>query len=144
MKWTESIDIARPLAHVQRAIADEHQLMQWSAWPAATGYSCSVQGDGTSIGSEIVFRDPAGDEQGRQRLTVASPTRVEYRLRNRGPGGRDMPPRSTSASRSSPRAAPGSTWTSETTSRYRPRSASSSTWSWDAGSEPCTSWTYGC
>lgn len=92
MKWTESIDIEGPLVDVQRAIADEHQLMQWSAWPAATGYTCSVDGDGTSIGSEIVFRDPAGMEQGRQQLTTVAPQRVEYRLRNRGPAGRDMTP----------------------------------------------------
>ena len=66
--------------------------MRWSAWPAATGYSCSVDGDGTSIGSQIVFRNPAGVEQGRQRLDTVAPQRVEYRLRNRGPAGRDMNP----------------------------------------------------
>jgi len=92
MRWTESIDIGRPLPQVQRAIADEHQLMQWSAWPAATGYTCSVDGDGTSIGSAIVFRNSAGVEQGRQQLTSVAPQRVEYRLRNRGPAGRDMTP----------------------------------------------------
>lgn len=72
MKWTESIDVDAPLKQVQRAVADEHQLMHWSAWPAATGYTCSVDGDGTTVGSEIVFRDPAGTEQGRQRLTAVT------------------------------------------------------------------------
>ena len=66
--------------------------MQWSAWPEATGYSCSVEGDGRSPGSEIVFRDRAGVVQGRQRLVRATDDRVEYRLRNRLPGGREMAP----------------------------------------------------
>lgn len=92
MEWTESIVVDRPRAEVHRAVADEHVLMRWSAWPEATGYTCSVEGDGRSPGSEIVFRDRSGTEQGRQRLTLATPERVEYRLRNRGPGGREMTP----------------------------------------------------
>lgn len=92
MEWTESIVIDRPLAVVHRAVADEHELMQWSAWPKATGYTCAVDGDGRSTGSAIVFRDRAGTEQGRQRLTSVEPNRIEYRLRNRGPAGREMTP----------------------------------------------------
>ena len=92
MEWTERIVVDRPLAQVQAAIADEHQLMAWSAWPRATGYRCAVDGDGRSVGSAIVFRDRAGVEQGRQRLTRIEPDRVEYRLRNKGPHGRDMTP----------------------------------------------------
>jgi Polyketide cyclase / dehydrase and lipid transport len=92
VEWTENIVVDRPLAVVQAAIADEHRLMTWSAWPRATGYSCSVDGDGRSIGSAIVFRDRAGVEQGRQCLTRVEPDRVEYRLRNKGPRGRDMTP----------------------------------------------------
>lgn len=92
MEWTESIVVDRPLAQVRAAIADEHELMAWSAWPAATGYTCAVDGDGRSVGSAIVFRDRAGVEQGRQRLARVEADRVEYRLRNRGPGGRDMTP----------------------------------------------------
>ena len=92
MEWTESIDIDRPLGQVQAAIADEHELMAWSAWPQATGYSCAVDGDGRSVGSAIVFRSPDGVEQGRQRLARVAPGRVEYRLRNRGPRGREMTP----------------------------------------------------
>ena len=92
MEWTESIDVDRPIAQVQAAIADEHELMAWSAWPEATGYRCAVEGDGRSLGSAIVFRSPDGVEQGRQRLTRVAPDRVEYRLRNRGPRGRDITP----------------------------------------------------
>jgi hypothetical protein len=92
MEWTESIVVDRPVDQVQAAIADEHQLMAWSAWPKATGFSCTVDGDGRSIGSAIVFRDRAGVEQGRQRLTRVEAERVEYRLRNKGPRGRDMTP----------------------------------------------------
>lgn len=92
MEWTECTVVERPLPQVQTAIADEHRLMAWSAWPAATGYRCAVEGDGRSLGSAIVFRDAAGTEQGRQRLTRVEADRVEYRLRNKGPGGRVMTP----------------------------------------------------
>lgn len=92
MRWTESIDIEATSEQVLPAVADEHRLMQWSAWPAATGYTCSVDGDGVSPGSAIVFRDAAGREQGRQRLQRARADLVEYRLTNRGPGGREMTP----------------------------------------------------
>ncbi|MGY1669364.1 SRPBCC family protein [Geodermatophilus sp. SYSU D00710] len=92
MRWTESIDVDRPVAEVRAAIADEHELMQWSAWPEATGYTCAVEGDGRSPGSEIVFRDRSGVVQGRQRLVRATADRVGYRLRNRLPGGREMTP----------------------------------------------------
>lgn len=92
MQWSESIVIGRPREDVHAAVADEHRVMQWSAWPEATGFSCAVDGDGRSLGSSIVFTDPQGVEQGRQRLTLVQPDRVEYRLRNRGPGGRDIRP----------------------------------------------------
>ena len=92
MEWTESIDIDRPVQQVHAAIADEHELMRWSAWPRATGFTCAVEGDGRSPGSAIVFRSADGTEQGRQQLARVEPGRVAYRLRNRGPRGRDMTP----------------------------------------------------
>lgn len=69
MRWSESIVVDRPV-----------------------DFTCSVDGDGRSTGSAIVFRDRKGVEQGRQRLTRVEPDRVEYRLRNCGPGGREMTP----------------------------------------------------
>ncbi len=93
MHWTERIVIDRPEGEVRAAIADEHELMAWSAWPEATGLRCAVEtGDGRSVGSEIVFRDASGAEQGRQRLAAVGERRVEYRLRNRGPRGRELRP----------------------------------------------------
>jgi hypothetical protein len=92
VRWTENIMIDRSLEEVRSAIADEHELMAWSAWPEATGYTCAVDGDGRSVGSAIVFRDKKGVEQGRQRLSLLEADRVEYRLHNRGPGGRTMSP----------------------------------------------------
>lgn len=92
MEWTESVVVDGPVPQVRAAIADEHELMRWSAWPEATGYSCRVDGDGVSLGSSIVFTDAKGREQGRQRLTLLAADRVEYRLLNRGPGGRQMTP----------------------------------------------------
>ncbi|QJY51163.1 hypothetical protein [Pseudonocardia broussonetiae] len=49
-------------------------------------------GDGRSIGSAIVFRNRTGVEQGRQRLTRIETDRIDYRLRNKGPRGREMTP----------------------------------------------------
>lgn len=92
MQWTESITIGRPSNLVREAIADERALMAWSAWPEATGYSCDVEGDGCTPGSQIVFRDGGGRERGRQTLTSVTGERISYRLRNAGPFGREMTP----------------------------------------------------
>ncbi len=92
MKWTESIVVDRPAAEVLRAVADEHELLQWSAWPEATGYTCAIDGDGHTVGSAIVFTDKKGVIQGRQVLHDVDDDTVDYRMRNRGPGGRDMTP----------------------------------------------------
>ncbi|WP_104198657.1 hypothetical protein [Cryobacterium sp. Y29] len=92
MRWTTSIDIDRPVAHLFQAIADQNVRLQWPDWPAATGCTCSIDGDITTLGSVIVFRDDTDVEQGPQRLSCVSPNRVEYPLRNRAPGGREMTP----------------------------------------------------
>lgn len=92
MQWTESVTIERPLARVRQAIADENELLQWSAWPEATGYTCRIDGDGRSVGSAIVFTDRKGTTQGRQILHALDERSVDYRMRNRGPGGREMTP----------------------------------------------------
>jgi hypothetical protein len=90
--WSESIVIDRPITDVRPAVVDQHRLMRWSAWPEATGFTCSVDGDGTSVGSAIVFRDGRGREQGWQEMVEIQPDVVRNRLRNRGPGGREMRP----------------------------------------------------
>lgn len=68
MRWSESIRIAAPSGRVYSAVRDQHTLMTWSAWPEATGFTCRVDGDGLSPGSQIVFTDSDGVEQGRQNL----------------------------------------------------------------------------
>ncbi len=93
MRWTESIDINAAAADVRAAIADEHRLMAWSAWPEATGFRCAVEvGDGRETGSVMVFRDDAGSERGRQTLTRVAEDRIEYQLFNRAPFGRIIQP----------------------------------------------------
>jgi carbon monoxide dehydrogenase subunit G len=94
VRWRESIIVERPVAEVWEAVVDQRELLQWSAWPEATGFRCSLEGDGTSIGSEIVFRSRDGVEQGRQRLALvdAQRRRVRYDHDNRGPRGRRMHP----------------------------------------------------
>lgn len=92
MKWTESIVVDRPAAEVHQAVADESELLQWSAWPEATGYTCAIEGDGRTVGSAIVFTDKKGIVQGRQVLQDVDDYTVDYRMRNRGPAGREMTP----------------------------------------------------
>ncbi len=90
--WSESIDIDRPAEEVHNAVLDQQVLMKWSAWPEATGYSCAVDGDGTTPGSSIVFTSPTGEEMGRQTIVQVTDTTVSNQLRNRGPGGRVIEP----------------------------------------------------
>ncbi|MEM7341659.1 MAG: SRPBCC family protein [Actinomycetota bacterium] len=92
MKWTETIDIDAPTEEVFDAMLDQDRVMAWSAWPEATGFTCSVEGDSTSPGSEIVFRDKKGTIQGRQRIIAVEGRRVRNQLQNRGPFGRTMTP----------------------------------------------------
>jgi hypothetical protein len=87
MRWTESIYVDRPVDVVFGAVLDQNILMQWSAWPEATGYSCSVDGDGRSVGSSIVFVNTDGVEQGRQWITGVEGRVVRNKLRNQGPRG---------------------------------------------------------
>lgn len=87
MRWTQSIIIAQTPAKALEAIRDQHVLMRWSAWPEATGYTCAVEGDGRSVGSEIVFRSSDGMEQGRQCITAVEDNAVRNKMRNRGPRG---------------------------------------------------------
>lgn len=93
MRWTESIDIDRPTSVVYPAVWDQNVLMQWSAWPSATGYTCHVEGDGRTPGSRIVFADSRGETQGEQTLLSADGTTVRNVMNNRGPGGRSVQPR---------------------------------------------------
>lgn len=94
MRWIESIIIDAPVAHVYQAVADENEVLRWSAWPASTGFTCAIAGDGTTVGSEIRYTDPRRDRaMGAQRLVAAEPpTRVSYQLDNRGPFGRRLRP----------------------------------------------------
>lgn len=97
MQWTETMTIDAPVDLVRAAVRDQHHVMAWSAWPEATGFTCSVEGDATSVGSQIVFRDQAGTVQGRQRIVDVTDDRrtrtVVNQLENRGPFGRTIRPR---------------------------------------------------
>jgi len=88
MEWTESITIDRPDTQVFMAISDLHEVCQWSAWVVPSGGGCSVVGDGTSFGSELILRDSRGVERGRLRLVAARLDRVELQFLSRGPGRR--------------------------------------------------------
>jgi hypothetical protein len=92
MRWTESIYVSAGPEVVLEAVRDQNVLMEWSAWPEATGYTCAVEGDGRSVGSEIVFRNADGVEQGRQRIVAVGDGVVRNQMRNRGPRGRWVEP----------------------------------------------------
>lgn len=92
MHWIESIDVDAPRDEVYEAVLDQHSLMQWSAWPSATGFTCAVEGDGRSPGSQIVFQDTQGVEQGRQTLVSSDGELVRNVMRNRAPRGRYVEP----------------------------------------------------
>lgn len=77
ISWSEHVDVVCSVDDVWQAVADQHRVMTWSAWPKATGYACSVDGDGTSVGSGIVSTDGGV---------------VRNRLANRGPAGRTVEP----------------------------------------------------
>ncbi|MFW2380199.1 MAG: SRPBCC family protein [Acidimicrobiales bacterium] len=93
MKWTETIEIDAAAGRVFEAQLDQEHVMEWSAWPEATGFACGVEGDGRSPGSEIVFRNKKGDPQGRQRIVEVYDLRVTNRLENKGPFGTTITPR---------------------------------------------------
>ena len=93
MKWTETIEVDAPAAQVFEAELDQEHVMGWSAWPEATGFVCGVEGDGRSVGSEIVFRNKKGVVQGRQRIVSIDGLRVTNRLENKGPFGTTITPR---------------------------------------------------
>ena len=92
ISWSDHIDVARSFDDAWQAVADQHHVMRWSAWPKATGYACSVDGDGTSVGSDIVFTSPTGETMGRQTIVSIDGGVVRNRLANRGPGGRTVEP----------------------------------------------------
>lgn len=91
-RWRETIHIDSDPKTVFEAMLDQHKVIQWSAWPEATGYRCEVSGDGRSVGSEIAFCDRSGKHMGRQRITEVGQTVVRNRMRNRGPGRRWVEP----------------------------------------------------
>ncbi|MEM9748367.1 MAG: SRPBCC family protein [Actinomycetota bacterium] len=93
MRWTETIVIEASPERVFEAQLDQGDVMAWSAWPEATGFTCGVEGDGRTVGSEIVFRDKKGAVQGRQRIVEVHDLRVTNRLENRGPFGTTITPR---------------------------------------------------
>lgn len=92
ISWSDHIDAVGSFDDVWHAVADQHRVMRWSAWPKATGYACSVDGDGTSVGSGIVFTPPTGEKMGRQTIVSTDGGVVRNRLANRGPGGRTVEP----------------------------------------------------
>lgn len=92
MQWTETIITEAPDDDVYQAVRDQHTPMQGSAWPDTTGSTCRVEGDGTSPGSQIIFTDSKGIEQGRQTLVSADADAVRNRMRDRGPRGRWVSP----------------------------------------------------
>ncbi|MEE8601121.1 MAG: SRPBCC family protein [Euzebya tangerina] len=92
VQWTESIVIDAPAEVVRIAMMDQAHVMGWSAWPEATGFTCAVEGDGSSPGSEIVFRNDDGQVQGRQRIVKVDDQVIHNVMENKGPFGKTLRP----------------------------------------------------
>jgi hypothetical protein len=90
MQWTESILVDRPDTQVFMAISDLHEVCNWSAWVVLAGGNCSVVGDGTSFGSQLILRDKRGVERGHLRLVAARLGCVEFQVLSGAPGRRAM------------------------------------------------------
>ena len=55
VRYSEKIVVNAPVKQVYDNIRWQERLMQWSAWPEATGSTCSVENTDGSVGARTVF-----------------------------------------------------------------------------------------
>ena len=63
--YSERVTVDAPADRVFAHIACQQDLMAWSAWPAATGMSCRVEGADARVGARLVYLKngrPMGDQ----------------------------------------------------------------------------------
>lgn len=85
VRYSEKIIVNAPVEQVYDNIRWQERLMQWSAWPEATGSTCSVENTDGSIGARTVFFNE-GKRFGHQEITDLTPNqKVSLTLVNSGP-----------------------------------------------------------
>ncbi|MEL6402511.1 MAG: SRPBCC family protein [Cyanobacteria bacterium J06626_4] len=85
VRYSEKIIVNAPVEQVYDNIRWQERLMQWSAWPEATGSTCSVENTDGSIGARTVFFNE-GKRFGHQEIIDLTPNqKVSLTLVNSGP-----------------------------------------------------------
>jgi hypothetical protein len=55
IRYSEKIVVNAPMQQVYDNIRFQERLMQWSAWPEATGATCSLEHEDGMVGARTVF-----------------------------------------------------------------------------------------
>ena len=85
VRYSEKIIVNAPIEEVYDNIRLQERLMLWSAWPEATGSTCSVENTDGNIGARTVFFNK-GERFGHQEIIDLKPNqKVSMTLVNSGP-----------------------------------------------------------
>lgn len=85
VQYSEKIVVNAPVEQVYDNIRWQERLMQWSAWPEATGSTCSVENTDGSVGARTVFFNEE-KRFGHQEIIDLTPNqKVSLTLVNSGP-----------------------------------------------------------
>jgi uncharacterized protein YndB with AHSA1/START domain len=85
VRYSENIVIDVPIGQVYDNIRLQERLMQWSAWPEATGSTCSLENTDGEVGARTVFFNQ-GKRFGHQEIIDLKPNqKVSMTLVNSGP-----------------------------------------------------------
>ena len=85
VRYSEQIIVNAPIKQVYDNIRLQADLMQWSAWPEATGSTCSVENIDGTVGARTVFFSK-GKRFGHQEIIDLEPNhKVSMTLVNDGP-----------------------------------------------------------
>ncbi|MEL6604065.1 MAG: SRPBCC domain-containing protein [Cyanobacteria bacterium J06614_10] len=85
IRYSEKIVVDAPIQQVYDNIRLQERLMQWSAWPEATGSTCSLENADGSVGARTVFFNK-GKRFGHQEIIDLAPNKkVSMTLVDSGP-----------------------------------------------------------
>lgn len=85
VRYSEKIIVNAPIEQIYDNIRLQERLMQWSAWPEATGSTCSLENADGNVGARTVFFNK-GKRFGHQEVIDLKPNqKVSLTLVNSGP-----------------------------------------------------------
>jgi uncharacterized protein YndB with AHSA1/START domain len=85
VRYSEKIAVDAPIEQVYDNIRLQERLMQWSAWPEATGSTCSLENTDGEVGARTVFFNQ-GKRFGHQEIIdLKTNQKVSMTLVNSGP-----------------------------------------------------------